>query len=137
MRATSPAITTLLLMVVAVAGGMTVWQSMNFNASIASQSLNVDSLDVSLVKISGGNVLLSVTIKNSGTIYIDSIEAGFWDDNQRYSFLSGSDLAPGEQWSKTGTFDAKIEKYQRYAIKISARGSDDSTLNSVVTVSAE
>jgi len=138
-KAVSPAIVTMLLMAVAIAGGMAVWQSMNSQAQIMSKVSKLDIVDVSLVKLQvGDKAFFSVTLKNSGTTDFDSVEAGFWDNNNKYiSFVKNSvNLLPGQQWSEDNTFDASVTANQKYTVKISGTTSDGSRFSMAKTVSA-
>lgn len=129
----------MLLMAVAIAGGMAVWQSMNSQAQTISKTSKLDVIDVSLTRLQvGGKAFFSVTLKNSGTVDFDTVEAGFWDDTNKYiSFVKNSaSLYPGGQWSEGGVFDASITPNQRYTVKISGIGSDGSEFNTAKTVSA-
>lgn len=65
-RAISPAITTLILLGVAVAGGFLAWSQMQSTAATVGQSANLKIETVSLVKQSNGQEWLSVTVKNVG-----------------------------------------------------------------------
>ncbi len=138
-KAISPAIVTLLLMAVAIAGGITVWQSMNSQAQTISKISKLDIVDVSLSKLQvGGKAFFSVTLKNSGTIGFDTIEAGFWDDANKYASLvkNSANLFPGEQWAENDVFDASITPNQKYTIKIAGTASDGSTFSMAKAVSA-
>ena len=129
----------MLLMAVAIAGGMAVWQSMNSQAQIISKVSKLDMVDVSLVKLQvGDKAFFSVTLKNSGTTDFDSVEAGFWDNNNKYiSFVKNSvNLLPGQQWSEDNTFDASVTSNQKYTVKISGTTSDGSRFSMAKTVSA-
>lgn len=129
----------MLLMAVAIAGGMVVWQSMNTQAQTMAKVSKLDIVDVSLTKLQvGGKVFFSVTLKNSGTIDFETIEAGFWDDSNKYtSFVKNSaSLLPGEQWSDNDVFDASITINQKYTVKISGTTSDGSRFSMAKTVSA-
>ena len=129
----------MLLMAVAIAGGMAVWQSMNSQTQIMSKVSKLDIVDVSLVKLQVGNkAFFSVTLKNSGTIPFDTIEAGFWDDNNKYiRFVKDSaNLLPGHQWSEDSTFDASVTANQKYTVKISGTTSDGSRFSMAKIVSA-
>jgi len=138
-KAISPAIVTMLLMAVAIAGGMAVWQSMNTQAQTMAKVSKLDIVDVSLTNLQvGGKAFFSVTLKNSGTIDFDTIEAGFWDDSNKYaSFVKNSaNLLPGAQWSDNDVFDASITINQKYTVKISGTTSDGSRFSMAKTVSA-
>ncbi len=129
----------MLLMAVAIAGGIAVWQSMNSQAQTISKISKLDIVDVSLSKLQvGGKAFFSVTLKNSGTIDFDTIEAGFWDDTNKYiSFVKNSaDLWPGEQWAENDVFDASITPNQKYTIKIAGTASDGSTFSMAKAISA-
>ncbi|MEM4252417.1 MAG: hypothetical protein QXE84_02715 [Candidatus Nitrosotenuis sp.] len=138
-KAISPAIVTLLLMAVAIAGGIAVWQSMNSQAQTISKISKVDIVDVSLSKLQvGSKAFFSVTLKNSGTIDFDTIEAGFWDDTNKYvSFVKNSaNLLPGGQWSENDVFDVNITPNKKYTVKVTGTASDGSTFSMAKTVSA-
>jgi len=138
-KAISPAIVTMLLMAVAIAGGMAVWQSMNTQAQTISKVSKLDVVDVSLAKLQvDGKAFFSVTLKNSGTIPFDVIEAGFWDDSNKYiSFVKNSaNLLPGQQWNEDDTFDASITANQKYTVKISGTTPDGSKFSMARIVSA-
>lgn len=129
----------MLLMAVAIAGGMAVWQSMNSQAQTISKIAKLDTVDVSLANLQvGDKAFFSVTLKNSGTIPFDSVEAGFWDDSDKYiRFVTNSaNLLPGQQWSEDDTFDASITANQKYTVKISGTTSDGSKFSMAKTISA-
>lgn len=138
-KAISPAIVTLLLMAVAIAGGMAVWQSMNSQAQTISKISKLEIVDISLAKLQvGTKAFFSVTLKNSGTIPFETIEAGFWDDSNKYiSFVKNSaSLLPGKQWSENDVFDASVTTNQKYTVKISGTASDGSKFSMAKAVSA-
>jgi hypothetical protein len=138
-KAISPAIVTLLLMAVAISGGIAVWQSMNSQAQTISKTSKLDVVDVSLTRLQvDSKAFFSITLKNSGTIDFDTIEAGFWDDANKYtSFVKNSaNLLPGVQWSQNDVIDANITPNQKYTIKISGTSSDGSKFSMAQTVSA-
>ncbi|CAE6485689.1 hypothetical protein [Candidatus Nitrosotenuis uzonensis] len=138
-KAISPAIVTLLLMAVAISGGIAVWQSMNSQAQTISKISKLDIVDVSLAKLQvGGKAFFSVTLKNSGTVDFDAIEAGFWDDTNKYvSFIKNSaNLLPGVQWAENDVIDANITPNQKYTIKVIGTTSDGSTFSMAKTVFA-
>lgn len=129
----------MLLMAVAIAGGIAVWQSMNSQAQTISKTSKLDIVDVSLSKLQvDGKAFFSVTLKNSGTINFDTIEVGFWDDTNKYiSFVKNSaNLLPGEQWSQNDVFDASITPNQQYTVKIAGTASDGSTFSMAKAISA-
>ncbi|MEW6044226.1 MAG: hypothetical protein AB1608_08175 [Thermoproteota archaeon] len=138
-KAISPAIVTLLLMAVAISGGIAVWQSMNSQAQTISKISKLDIVDVSLAKLQvGGKAFFSVTLKNSGTVDFDAIEAGFWDDTNKYvSFIKNSaNLLPGEQWAESDVFDVNITPNQKYTVKVTGATSDGSSFSMAKAVSA-
>lgn len=138
-KAISPAIVTLLLMAVAIAGGIAVWQSMNSQAQTISKISKLDIVDISLSKLQvEGKAFFSVTLKNSGTVDFDTIEAGFWDDTNKYvSFVKNSaNLLPGEQWAENNVFDVNITPNQKYTLKVAGTASDGSTFSMAKSVSA-
>jgi len=129
----------MLLMAVAISGGITVWQSMNSQAQTISKISKLDVVDVSLVRLQvDGKSFFSVTLKNSGTIPFDTVEAGFWDDANKYvGFIKNSaNLLPGAQWAENDVFDANITPNQKYTVKISGASSDGSKFSMAKTVSA-
>lgn len=126
-------------MAVAISGGIAVWQSMNSQAQTISKISKLDIVDVSLAKLQvGGKAFFSVTLKNSGTVDFDAIEAGFWDDTNKYvSFIKNSaNLLPGVQWAENDVIDANITPNQKYTIKVIGTTSDGSTFSMAKTVFA-
>lgn len=126
-------------MAVAISGGITVWQSMNSQAQTISKISKLDIVDVSLSKLQvGSKAFFSVTLKNSGTIDFDTIEAGFWDDTNKYvSFVKNSaNLLPGEQWAENDVFDVNITPNQKYTVKVTGTASDGSSFSMAKTVFA-
>lgn len=71
-RALSPAITTLILLGVAIAGGVTVLTVFNSQSSVAAVKGAITIESMSLIKNSSGETWLSVTIKNAGNKEIDT-----------------------------------------------------------------
>lgn len=129
----------MLLMAVAIAGGMVVWQSMNSQAQTISKISKLDIVDISLTNLQvDDKAFFSVTLKNSGTVDFDTVETGFWDNNNKYiNFIKNSaNLLPGEQWSEDNVFDASITANQKYTVKISGTTSDGSKFSMAKTVSA-
>ncbi len=138
-RAVSPVMATLLLIAVAIAGALIAWQQMREQVLIAGKNTKYEVVDVSLAKLQAGNqAYFAITIKNTGTTAMTYTEAGFFDDNNTYhSFTdSSTQVKPGDQWSRDGTFDAQIAVNKKYAAKIVGRTSEGSTFNLAQMVTA-
>lgn len=126
-------------MAVAIAGGIAVWQSMNSQAQTISKISKLDIVDISLSKLQvDSKAFFSVTLKNSGTVDFDAIEAGFWDNDNKYvSFVKNSaNLLPGEQWAESDVFDVNITPNQKYTVKVIGTTSDGSSFSMAKTISA-
>jgi len=138
-RAVSPVMATLLLIAVAIAGALIAWQQMREQALTAGKSTKYEVVEVSLTKLQTGNqAYFAVTLKNTGTTAMTYTEAGFFDNNNTYhSFTdSSTEVKPGQQWSRDGTFGAQISVNQKYTVKIVGRTSEGSTFNLAQTVTA-
>ena len=137
-RAISPAIATLLLMGVAVAGGMAVWQLMSMQVQVIATAAKLDVVEASLVRLQpDGKAFFSVTLKNSGTVPLEGLRVGFWDDSGTYAGMAHDpELQPGLQWGDGAVVDAAVTPNRGYAVSISATAPDGSQFSAARTVTA-
>ena len=120
-KAVSPAIVTLLLMAVAVGGSVAVWQSMSSQLSLFSKEARLDVVELSLIGIHPSKTFFSATLKNSGTLPMDSISVGFRDDLGAFHFINGTGVVmPGDQWSGDDVFGVSLTPNKRYVVRIYA-----------------
>jgi len=143
-RGISPLIATIILVAICVAGGLMVYSTF-FSASstlMTKGQLEVESID--LVKDTEGNVVFSITIKNTGNkpvkaeanaLLVTLASEGAWDATPKEgeNYLS---LQPGQTVSlvQTGLTGSSYTIGNSYNVVIEATFSDDSTFAHTTSV---
>lgn len=138
-RAISPLVATLILILIAVVGGGMVYVVFSNQAKSLSKTTDIQVQSASIASASG-TVVISVTVKNTGTIAVDSVDVKVYgDEGGSDSLLIGS-LDPGETGgdtlSATGV-TATYEVGKSYVMEFSAKVNGDvvATRSLTVTVS--
>jgi len=139
-RAISPLIATIILISICVAGGLLIY-SIFFSAGstlTAKGQVSVESMD--LVKDTDGNVVFSVTVKNTGNKPAVSLTVKLANEaSQNLQFggsnvSSGNPLQPGQSatlvYNPTGTYIIG----NSYNVVIQAQFSDGSTFTTTTSV---
>lgn len=148
-RALSPAVTTLIILGIAVLAGVAVFQNFQSQSSVASArgAITVESL--ALIKNPSGELWLSATIKNSGNRQIDSTVVNLQVDTnsgtpgiQPFSAnLTPAALNPGQTASvfvrvvdSTGAPITSVDVGQSVPVEIRGTTPDGSVLTTPTSV---
>ena len=137
-KAISPMIATIILIAIALAGGLLVYTYMTSMAGVigAKGQISVEAVD--LVKDTEGNVIFSITVKNTGNKPIKQINitiAGESEDS--FSGVSAAaPLQPGQtaSYMKSSGFSGTYVVGNGYNVVIKATFTDDSTYAITVSV---
>lgn len=137
-RAISPAITSIILIGVAVSGAITAGTTMLRQNEIASVSTRADLIDVALVSMNvAGKAYFSATMKNSGTTSFDHTSVGFLDDvGNSHIITNNAKLDPGQQWGNYLATEAAVTPGKRYVVYIDATAKSGSHYRWADTVTA-
>ncbi len=126
-RGISSAITTLLLIGVAVTGGVSAGTVMIKQNEIASKTTRVDVMRSSLIDISMTNkTFFTTSLKNTGTTTIISGSVGFFGEDS-FHFIDIPKLDPGEVFGTSKIFDTNVVLNHRYPINVRVLATDGST----------
>lgn len=126
-RAISPAITTILLIGVAVAGGISAGAAMHNQTEIVSKTTRLDIMKADLVAIHMTNkTFFATSLKNTGTTTVLSGDVGFYNGDVFYS-LDIPRLEPGQTFGANQVFDTDVVMNKKYLINLRAVASDGST----------
>ena len=151
-RGISPLLATIILISITVSAGLVIYHFFFSTAGTASATISLEVVSVDLVK-TGGKIMLSVTIKNTGSKPLQGATVTIWDDDgashgphnlqiNGANVSSSNQVNPGAFASAT-FLDASIGgagKYtvgKSYPVKIIITATDGSTLDKVVTVTCE
>lgn len=121
-RAASPAITSIILIGVAISGAIAAGGTMFKQNEIASISTKVDLIDATLVNMNvADKSYFAATIKNSGTTVLDFASVGFLDDDgNSQSMASNASLEPGQQWGGYLVTGVSVTPGKKYALHVDA-----------------
>lgn len=126
-RGISSAVTTLLLIGVAVSGGISAGAAMIKQNEIASKTTRVDVMRTSLIDIHPTNkTFFTTSLKNTGTTTLTSGSVGFYDGNSFYS-VGIPKLDPGEVFGTSQIFDIGVIPNHKYVINTRVYAADGST----------
>lgn len=126
-RGISPAITTILLIGVAVAGGISAGAAMYNQIEIVSKTTRIDVIKADLIAMYMTNkTFFATSLKNTGTITVVSGDVGFYNDGVFYS-LDIPRLEPGQTFGANQVFDTGVVMNQKYLINVRIVASDGST----------
>lgn len=150
-RGLSPAITTLIILGIAVIAGVAVFQNFQSQSSVASARGAITVENLALIKNPSGELWLSVTIKNSGNKQIDSTVVNLQVDTdsgttgiQPFSANpTPAALNPGQTASvfvrvedSTGSPITSVDVGQSIPVEIRGTTSDGSILTTPTSVMA-
>lgn len=121
-RAISPAIASLVLIGVAIAGSITAGSAMFKQNETASISTKADLIDATLVNMNVANkAYFAATIKNSGTTSLNFVSVGFLDDSgNSQSMTNNANLNPGQQWGGYFAADVAVTPGKKYVLFVDA-----------------
>ncbi len=126
-RGISPAITTMLLIGVAVAGGVSAGVAMHNQTEIVSKTTRIDVIKADLISMYMTNkTFFATSLKNTGTVTVLSGDVGFYNNGVFYS-LDIPRLEPGQTFGAKQVFDTGVVMNQKYLINVRIVASDGST----------
>jgi len=137
-RAISPLIATIILISICVAGGLLIYNVFFSSASTltAKGQVSVESMD--LVKDTAGNVVFSITVKNTGNKPATAINVKLAAEEEKniLSEAGMSSLEPGQSVSyvKTGLSSNDYTAGNSYNVVIKATFSDGSSFTTTTSV---
>jgi len=136
-RGISPLIATIILIAIALAGGLLVYTYMTSMTGVLSAKGQVSVEAIDLVKDTEGNVVFSITVKNSGNKPIKLINVTLASENAVTIFNNtNSPLQPSQTTSyvKDSNFSGSYTAGNSYNVVIKAVFTDDSTFTTTVSV---
>ena len=137
-RAISPAITSIILIGVAVSGAIAAGSTMFKQNEIASALTEADLIDATLVNMGvASKAYFAATIKNSGTTSLNFVSVGFLDDDgNSQSIANNASLDPGQQWGSYLVAEAPVTPSKKYVLYIDATTRSGSHYHWADTVTA-
>lgn len=118
-RAISPAISTIILIGVAVVGAIAAGNAMFSQNEISQKITRLDLIDASIMRMTDSRTFFEASVKNSGTMAFSHLSVSFADDSGVFHTISKQDpLNPGEQFADQMVVDVPITVGKRYLIKI-------------------
>lgn len=137
-RAISPAIASIMLIGVAMAGSVAAGSAMFKQNEIASISTKVDLIDATLVDMNvASKAYFTATVKNSGTTSLSFVSVGFLDDDGNPQSMSSNEhLNPGQQWSDYLVTGVSVVPGKKYVLHVDAATKSGSRFHWADTVTA-
>ena len=137
-RGISPLIATIILIAIALAGGLLVYTYMTSMAGVLSAKGQVSVEAIDLVRGSDGKATFSITVKNSGNKPIKQLNVTLASESEA-SFLgisAANPLQPGQTASyiKSSGFTGTYTAGNSYNVVIEAVFTDGSTFTTTVSV---
>lgn len=126
-RGVSPAITTMLLIGIAVIGGISAGATMFKQNEIVSKTTRIDVIRANLIDMHMTNkTFFTISMKNTGTTTILSGNVGFYANDVFHS-ISIPKLDPGEAIGTSQIFDTSVTLNRKYTINARIVATDGST----------
>ncbi len=137
-RAISPAISSIVLIGIAVSGSITAGSAMFKQNETASILTKADLIDAALVNMNVANkAYFAATVKNSGTTGLDSVYVGFLDDNGNSQGMNSNEiLNPGQQWGSRLVTDVSVIPGKKYVLHVDATTKSGSKYHWADTITA-
>lgn len=137
-RAISPAISSIILIGIAITGSIAAGAAMLKQNEIASISTKVDLIDATLVNMNVANkAYFAAAVKNSGTTSLNFVSVGFLDDNgNSQSMSSNASLNPGQQWGSYLVIGVSVMPGKKYVLHVDATTKSGSQYHWADTVTA-
>lgn|GEM_PF-2665257 len=118
-RAISPAIASIFLIGIAVAGAISAGSAMFKQNEISYHSASLDVLDADLVRLSHGKTYFAGTLKNTGTVAFASVSVSLVDDSGTFHTVSSTSvLNPGDKFSDHVINDVPIVPGRKYLVHV-------------------
>lgn len=135
-RAISPAISTTILIGVAVVGAIAAGNAMFSQNEISQKITRLDLIDASIVRMTDSRMFFEASVRNSGTTVFSYLSISFADDSGVFHAISKQDaLNPGEQFAGQIVVEVPITIGNRYLIKVEGTTTTGSSFGSAdVTV---
>lgn len=135
-RAISPAVASIFLIGVAVAGATSAGNAMFKQNEMSQKYATLAIVDASLVKIAQSKTYFAVTVKNTGTVAFTSVLLSFADDSGTFRTVSAGQLKPGETLSKYSIEGVGLVSGKMYLVRLEAAASDGSQYQTTRMVAA-
>jgi flagellin-like protein len=133
-KAISPLISTLILIAIAIAGGLIVYGAMYSWSGTVSSKAQVEVESIDLVK-SGSTVTFSITVKNAGNKPITELNVTLNGESSPYTLsLPTGGLAPGQSASHSTSPSGTYVVGNTYTVTIVAKCSDNSLFTKTVSI---
>jgi len=100
-KAISPLIATILLITITIFAALVVYRIYTSILASQSRSLNVQVVSGFIFRLSNLNTIVSINIKNSGTVAISSCQATFYGDGSVSYQLDVGAMLPGQTKNAT------------------------------------
>jgi len=133
-RAISEMLGVIILLSLTIVAGVLVYQIFTGKSNVASSAT---ALSIQSVTISGENSVMTITVQNTGTSTINSINVQVYQSGSTVSIsgsFSPSTIAPGQ--TASGTFTGTFTPGQQYTVVVTATSSSGSTTTATATVTA-
>ncbi|HDH45179.1 MAG TPA: hypothetical protein ENG66_07355 [Thermococcus sp.] len=139
LKAISPLIATIILIAIAVAGGLLVYALFTSTTGVAATKGQVQIESMDLVKSTGEDVIFTITIKNVGSKPVTELKITLNGEDTAVIPLSSDPLQPGQSYSysassKAGELTKTYVVGNSYIVEVDAKYSDESTSSIVTSV---
>ena len=137
LKAISPLIATIILVAIAVAGGLLVYALFTSTTGVAATKGQVQIETMDLVKSTDGAVIFTMTIKNVGSKPVEKLKITLDGEDEAVIDLSGDPLQPGQSYAYKVAPEEITQTYvvgNSYIVKVDAEYSDGSTSSIVSSV---
>jgi hypothetical protein len=125
-KAISPLIATILLITITIFAALVVYRIYTSILASQSRSLNVQVVSGFIFRLSNSNTIVSINIKNSGTVAISSCQATFYGDGSVSCQLDVGAMLPGQTKNATALVTGlPVTVGNSYPVVIYAAGGND------------
>ncbi|MFP3209590.1 MAG: hypothetical protein RXR82_07880 [Nitrososphaeria archaeon] len=134
-KAISEMLAVIILLSLTIVAGVLVYQIFTGKANVAS---GATAVSIQSVTISGENGVMTITVQNTGTTTIQSLNVTVYGSGGSTVSLSGSftpsSIAPGQ--TASGTFTGSFSPGAQYTVVVTATAAGGSTTTATATVTA-
>jgi len=134
-RAISEMLAVIILLSLTIVAGVLVYQIFTGKANVASSATAVS---IQSLTISGENGVMTITVQNTGTSTIQSLQVKVYQSGGAAVAVNGQfsppSIAPGQTTS--GTFTGNFAPGQQYTVVVTATAAGGSTTTATATVTA-
>jgi len=129
----SPLVSTLILISIAIAGGLIVYGALYSWSGIMSAKAQLDIESVDFVKVSDGDVTFAITVKNSGSKPFDVMKITLPNGTETGDIITGT-LQPGQSIGYSTTVTGTFVVGNTYTVTINGTCTDGSTFMKTISV---